>query len=126
MKRKARTVINPDHAPSTPQRMLTQEEFEQALNDMADEAIAAGADALEDKSGDPQEAAAKYYLMNLPALTSRRSTQLYLAAVARGMQLEFLDQPTAKNCVYIAQLALAAFGTQNDGPPAAINKGGVR
>ena len=95
----------------TPQ---TQDGFVEAIEDHYASAMDAGQD---NPSGRLDlETARRWYLSMMPMLTSRRSVQLYIAIAAYGRQTNLLTQSEVKHCLYVAQLALAAFGTRNDSP----------
>jgi hypothetical protein len=95
------------------QAALTVDSFQAEL----DRLLLDAARVDKDNRSTPFSAGAKHYQANLPALTSRRNVQLHLAAVVRGFQSNLIDPATVKLLLYAAQLALAAFGTHNEGPP---------
>jgi len=96
---------------------LTQDDFTECIEDHYRNAIAAGNGEGEEWSlTDSRE----WFLSMMPMLTSRRSVQLYIALTAYGRQTNLLTAEDAKRCLYVAQLALAAFGTTNEGPEARL------
>lgn len=55
-----------------------------------------------------REAAATAFRCCMPALTSRRRAQAYIACVAAGVQHRYISAGEARSLLYTAQLALAA------------------
>jgi len=72
----------------------------------------AGVDAPSNPEADRRAAlaaAAEAFINNLPMLTSRRNTQAFIGAVAYGMACGYIKGKEAREFLYNAQLALAAF-----------------
>jgi hypothetical protein len=97
---------------------MTQDTFVECIEDHYRNAMLCA------EEGGPEafsiEAGREWYLSMMPMLTSRRSVQLYIALTAYGRQTNLLSAEDAKRCLYVAQLALAAFGTASEGPEARL------
>lgn len=116
-----------ERIPTLQAAALTQEDFEAQLESFVDEALSeASHQGLQNETQfGPFTVAAKHYRLSLPAISSRRTAQLYIAAVAQGLQLNWITMRDAKVYLYGAQLALAAFSTQAPEPKQMAKRGEI-
>ena len=94
---------------------LTQDDFQAAIIELHQKAVAAGNAAGE--GYEAKDVCKATFRLGLPMLTSRRSVQLYLACACHGRNAGFLNSADLKECLHVAQLSLTAFGAASGPEP---------
>jgi len=59
---------------------------------------------------DKQTAARDAYNANMPPLSDRQTTKAYIACIAAGIRLGYIEALEAKQMMYVAQVMLQALG----------------